>query len=43
MKQFREDTLLEQLIRKPKVGSTLTADRIGNSMNKTRNYGEFNK
>ncbi|CAG9539586.1 unnamed protein product [Cercopithifilaria johnstoni] len=39
LKQFREDILLEQVIRKPEVGGTLTTDD-GDSVNETRNHGK---
>uniref|UniRef100_A0A0R3RWM1 Methyltransferase C9orf114 homolog n=1 Tax=Elaeophora elaphi TaxID=1147741 RepID=A0A0R3RWM1_9BILA len=40
-KQFREDALLEQLIRKPEVDdSTLATDTNGSSVNETRNHGK---
>ncbi|EJD75089.1 deoxyribose-phosphate aldolase [Loa loa] len=40
MKQFREDILLEQLIRKPKVSDVLIMDTYGDNMNETVN-GRF--
>ncbi|KAK6101196.1 putative RNA methyltransferase family protein [Brugia pahangi] len=41
MKQFREDILLEQLIRKPEVSNALVADTNDVGMNKIRNNGKF--
>uniref|UniRef100_A0A8R1Y2A5 Uncharacterized protein n=2 Tax=Onchocerca TaxID=6281 RepID=A0A8R1Y2A5_ONCVO len=41
MKQFREDKLLEQMIRKPEVNGTSTTDTNSNILNETRNHGKF--
>ncbi|EJW79528.1 hypothetical protein WUBG_09565, partial [Wuchereria bancrofti] len=41
MKQFREDILLEQLIRKPEVSNALIADTNDVGMNKIKNNGKF--
>ncbi|VDK67908.1 unnamed protein product [Litomosoides sigmodontis] len=41
MKQVREDTLLEQLIRKPQVSDTLTTDTNSDSVNEIRDHGKL--
>lgn len=43
MRQFREEKLLEQLVRKPEVSDALAEDKNGGCKDETKSNGEFNK